>query len=202
MHKTIFQTPVLSQLFFAIGWLILKLSGWRTSGHLPADPKAIIIGAPHTSNWDFPLAMAAIFTRRWPMYWVGKHTLFRPAYGWFMRWLGGIALDRSQASNTVNAYVDLFAQHDSLYITLAPEGTRSLVTRWKSGFYHIAAGAQIPIVLGFIDKKTKTIGLGPAITVTGNLEKDMETIGSYYASKEGIKPELFALPDLDAMRRK
>lgn len=194
MHRTAFQTPILEQLFAGLGWLMLKLSGWRVTGELPPGVhQAVIIGAPHTSNWDFPLAMAALFTARWRFYWVGKHSLFQGLAGPFMRFLGGIALDRSRAKNTVQAYAELFQQHPTLKIMLAPEGTRSAAP-WRTGFYHIALQAGVPIVLGFVDRRHKTIGLGPCIQPSGDLAADLALIRAFYQDKEGLIAGNFRLP--------
>lgn len=194
MQRTAFRTPIIRQLLKGLGWLMLRLSGWRVDGELPAGLKqAIIIGAPHTSNWDFPLAMAAMFVRQWPFYWVGKHTLFAGPAGPMMRFLGGLALDRSQASNTVQAYAQLFEQHPELMIMIAPEGTRK-ASPWRTGFYHIAHSAKVPIVLGYIDKGSKTLGLGQVLYPSGDYQADQQQLVDFYQQQQGLVPDNFKLP--------
>ncbi len=194
MQRTAFQTPIIKQALALIGWLILKASGWQVKGKLPANLKqAVIIGAPHTSNWDFPLAMAALFTQGWPFYWVGKHSLFKGPAGVLMRFLGGIALNRSQAKNTVQAYAQLFSHNPELLLMLAPEGTRAKAA-WRTGFYHIAHQARVPIIFGYLDQQSKSIGLGPAFYPSGDLHADLKVIREFYQDKQGLIAKNFSLP--------
>lgn len=118
-------------------------------------------------------------------YWMGKHTLFRWPFGPLFKWLGGIPIERSSAHGVVEQTVDAFSQHERLVIGIPPEGTRSKVSRWKTGFYHIAYKAKVPIVLGFVDFPTKTGGFGPLFAPTGDLEADLKEIQHFYGDKRG-----------------
>lgn len=159
-----------------LGRLVLKMMGWRLEGSLPDLPRFIIIGVPHTSNWDFVLAMAAVFALGIKMFWIGKHTLFRPGYGWLMRRMGGIPVDRSQHHGMVEQLKDAFGRKDKLILCITPEGTRKKVTAWKTGFYHIAKGADVPIVTARLDLKKKVVYFQKPIYPSGNIDADMEKI--------------------------
>ena len=160
---------------------MLKISGWRIEGALPSIPKYVIIGAPHTSNWDFPILIFTAFKLKGKLYWIGKETLFKRPFNGFFKWLGGIPIDRSRSSNVVGQMIDKFDEVDNLILTIAPSGTRQKSEKWKSGFYHIASGAKIPVVLGFIDLKRKIAGIGPTVTPTGDMDHDMIGIRTFYA---------------------
>ncbi len=172
-----------------IARLFLKLGGWTAIGRVPDIRKAVLIGAPHTSNWDGFWALVYATA-------VGLHVKFfvKESLFWFplsalLRAFGGIPLDRKNARSSVNEAIAAFDRNDEFYFGLAPEGTRSRTPGWKSGFYRIAEGAGVPVVLGFFDYKSKRLGLGPTITLTGDKDADMEIIGSFYSSVEGRRPE-------------
>ncbi len=165
------------------------ISGWHTEGALPDIPKFVMIAAPHTSNWDFPLMMLVAFKLKGKLTWMGKDVIFRKPFNGLFKWLGGIPIDRSRANNVVGQMVEKFNKTDSLILTIPPSGTRKKVQKWKSGFYHIAAGANVPVVLGFLDFKRKTAGIGPVVTITGDMAQDMMAIGRFYADIEGKYPE-------------
>lgn len=167
---------------------ILKLIGWRMVGELPG-PKSVVIGAPHTSNWDFPLALLAFWSVPIPARWIGKHTIFRRPFGWLMRCLRGIPLDRANSKDFVKEVVGWFEEEEELTLALAPEGTRSRKDHWRSGFYWIAHGAGVPIVLGFLDYSTRTGGIGGSFVPSGDIEADMQIIRDFYADKVGKHPE-------------
>ena len=188
MNTTIFDTPILNTLLQRSAHSLFKLFGWQTAGTLPATPKYVIIAAPHTSNWDFALAMGIAFAYRIKVYWMGKHTLFRWPFGYVARWLGGIAVERSASHNLVAHTVEQFRQRDALIIGIPPEGTRKQVAQWKTGFYHIAQQAQVPIVLGYFDYEHKIVGFGPTFTPTGDLERDLAEIRAFYAPLKGRTP--------------
>ena len=169
---------------------LLRLVGWEVVDEPPERPaKYVLIGAPHTSNWDFPIGMLALIGLGVKRNWVGKHTLFRPPLGWLMRALGGVPLDRTKRHNFVEQVVAAFDGTDEMVIALTPEGTRSHTPYWKTGFYYIALGAGVPIILGFIDYPRKRIGLGPVFRPTGDLDADLDRIRDFYADKTGKKPE-------------
>lgn len=188
--RTIFRLPVLSQLLQFIATILLKIIGWRVMGTLPRERKYVLIAAPHTSNWDFPLMLLAVFKIGMDVHWLGKSSLFPPLVGNLMRGLGGIPVDRSKNNNLVTQLVELYNARDELILIIPPEGTRSKVEQWKSGFYHVAAGAQVPILLGFVDASRKELGFGPLFYPAQDYENDLPKIRAFYADKRGIRAEL------------
>ena len=168
---------------------LLKALGWRTAGRIPDIPKFVLIAAPHTSNWDFIYTLLIAFSMNIKVYMMGKDELFRWPMGILFKWLGVIAVDRSRPTGTVDRMVAAFRENQRLNLVVSPAGTRKKVLRWKSGFYHIAHGAGVPIVLGYLDYRRKTGGIGPVLLPTGNVEKDMRTIKAFYADIRGRHPE-------------
>ncbi len=167
---------------------VFWIRGWTYEGESPTFPKFVTIGAPHTSNSDF-LAFLAVATHfRLPARYIGKHTLFRWPFGGLMRRLGGIPVRRGSGQGLVEQVVEAFERADRMALVIAPEGTRGRADYWKSGFYRIAVGAGVPIVCGFVDYATKTMGLGPTVHPTGDARADMAIIRAFYAGKEGAKP--------------
>ncbi len=189
MNYTIFDTPVLKTLLRWFSIVALKITGWRAQGPLPPIPKFVLVGAPHTSNWDLPYTLFIIFVLRGKIYWLGKESLFRPPFKGFFKWLGGIPIDRFKSKNVVAQTILQFNQNKTMILAIAPEGTRSRVKRWKTGFYHIAKGANVPIALGFLDYRRKAGGIGPVIYPTGNIDADMQTIRDFYDGITGKFPE-------------
>ena len=181
--------PVSSKLAYAVGRTYLTLAGWEVEGELPDVPKFVIIAAPHTSGWDLPYMISVAWVFRIQLSWLGKHTLFEGAKGSFMRWLGGIAVDRRKSNGVVGQIVDRFADTERLFLAIAPEGTRRRADLWKSGFYHMAKDANVPIVCGFLDFGRKVGGVGPAIVPTGDIAADMARLRAFYEGIEGRKPE-------------
>ena len=171
--------------------MMYKLAGWKVEGTLPNLPKFVIIGAPHTSNWDFVVAMALLFAMGFDARWIGKHTLFRAPFGWLMRWFGGMPVVRSKRHGIVDQMVEAFEAQDRLIVGLSPEGTRKRVERWKTGFYHIAHGAGVPIVPGYFDYPRKVIGFGPPFMPTGNLEADIQALQAFYTPFSGKNPHQY-----------
>ena len=191
---TIFDVPILRGVLRWLAILYLKMIGWRREGSLPDIPKYVMIVAPHTSNWDFPIGLAFAFDLKLRGYWLGKDSIFQwPLHGFF-RWLGGIPIDRSRSSDVVAQMVQIFKERAKLTMVLAPEGTRKKVAYWKSGFYHIARGADVPIVLAFIDYLRKAGGIGPVFKPSGDIETDMEYIRAFYATVTGKHPEKQCIP--------
>jgi len=196
MGMTIFDTPVLTPLARFLGWLFLKLAGWKKEGDVPDAPKFILIGAPHTSNWDVPFVLSLAFAFRVKVFWLMKDSLFRWPFGGFFRWLGGIPVDRSKRKGVVAQTIEVFNQHERLILGIAPEGTREKAKNWKSGFYRIAHGANIPIALGFMDFKRKLGGMGPLLIPSGDINADMQIMRDYYDKVTGCRPEEKTLPEL------
>ena len=172
---------------------ILKLFGWRVEGYIPDDiKKFVIIAAPHTSAWDFPIGVFARAAIGRPnIKFVGKKSLFKPPLGWLMRALGGYPVDRSKSQNMVEAVVDIFDQHEEFAINFAPEGTRKRVDKFRTGFYYIAKGAGIPILLVKFDYGTKTVTFDPEpFYPTEDSEADLKYLWNYFAGIPGKYPEM------------
>lgn len=164
---------------------MLRLLGWRIAGDVPELPKFVIIGAPHTSNWDFVIAIAAKLALQLDVLWLGKDTLFRRPFGALMRALGGMPVDRGASHNVVAAIVHEFATRDRLVLGLAPEGTRRRVARWRTGFYHIAHRAGVPIVPVALDWGSRTLAIGAPVGTTGDAERDIATLRARFAGVRG-----------------
>ncbi|HEU19286.1 MAG TPA: glycerol acyltransferase [Deltaproteobacteria bacterium] len=193
MSRTIFDASIPNLLLCRISSFLLRMFGWRKEGNLPDIPKYVMIGAPHTSSWDFPITLAYAFAFKVKVFWMGKETLFRRPFGRFMRWCGGIPIDRTKSNNTVAQTVQLFNNLEKLVMIISPEGTRKKVGSWKTGFYHIADGAKVPILLGFLDYRRKAGGFGPLIFPSGDMINDMEAIRGFYETVTGKHPELESL---------
>ena len=189
MHRTIFDTPVINTVLRAASILFLKVTGWTIEGALPAGAaKSVFIAAPHTSNWDLPYTLMVCFALRLNVYWIGNAAIFRPPFRGVMMWLGGIPVDRSQSNNLVaESSAAIMRATGPLQLIVPPEGTRY----WKTGFYYIAAGAGVPIVMAFLDYEKKVGGLGPVFQTTGDIEVDMLAIKAFYAGVTGKNADQF-----------
>ena len=172
-----------------VGRILLTLMGWKVEGALPADKKFLMIGSPHTSNWDFPIGLATLYVFRLRISWVGKDTLFRWPFGGFMRWLGGIGVDRANPAGVADQLARQLAEADKQVLLITPSGTRGKRDYWKSGFYRIALAADVPLVCGSLDFRTKTARVGLSFRPTGDLKADMDKIRNYYADTTGLRPE-------------
>ena len=182
--------PASSRLAYAVGRLYLTLAGWKVEGELPPGGKGVLIAAPHTSGWDLPFMLSVAWVFRLRLNWLGKHTLFRGAAGPFMRWLGGIPVDRRAPLGQVGQAVERFNNHSSMYLAIAPAGTRSQAKHWKSGFYRIAEGAGVPILCGFLDYGRKVGGVGPAIVPSGDVRADMDRLRAFYEGMTGLRADV------------
>lgn len=193
MHFTIFETPLVNGAMRALSRAVLRLQGWTVTGSLPPDaPKCVLIAAPHTSNWDLPYTLMVAFALRLHIRWMGKASIFRFPFGPVMRWLGGIAVDRSKASNTVQGAADaLKAAAGPVQLVVPPEGTRGKTRHWKTGFYYIALEAGVPIVLAYMDYAKKETGLGPVFQPSGHIDVDMARIKAFYAGVQGRNADQF-----------
>lgn len=169
--------------------LLLRIGGWTPVGGIPDAPKAVIIAAPHTSNWDGIWALIYKVAVGLDIKFFAKKSLFWFPLGNLLRGLGAIELDRDRAINVVQQAVNEFESHDSFYFGLAPEGTRSLKPGWKTGFYRIALGAGVPVYIGFLDFRNKRIGIGPRVDLTGDVDADLAVIREHYEGIEGRWPE-------------
>ena len=175
----------------ATGRTLLRLFGWRIEGELPNVSKFVAIMAPHTSNWDFFFGLCAIFELGVRVDWVGKHTLFRRPWGTFMRFLGGTPIVRTESKGAVGQIVEAMRGRESYVLGLSPEGTRKRVNRWKTGFYHIARQAGVPILQTYFDYDRKIVGIGPLFSPTGQIERDLAEIQDFYRGMPGKHPAQF-----------
>lgn len=179
----------MSGLVAWLGRTLLRLAGWRIVGERPAMPKYVLITAPHTSNWDFPFLMLYGMALGIRTRWVGKHTLFRAPFGGLMRVLGGIPVRRDAAHQMVDQLVERFRESPALVLVMPPEGSRSRMPHWKSGFYFVARGAGVPIVMSFLDFSRREGGIGPMLQPGGDVAADMARLRAFYADKRGLYPE-------------
>jgi 1-acyl-sn-glycerol-3-phosphate acyltransferase len=167
---------------------ILHLIGWRTDVMLPGVSRYVLIGAPHTSNWDFAIMMMLMTSEGIPVNWMGKDSLFKGPMGFLMRFLGAISVNRKEQTHLVDQIASMFDNKDELIVVLSPEGTRSKTSRWRTGFYYIALKANVPIVMAYADYKNKVCGIGPGIKPTGDIHADFEIIKDFYKGIEGKYP--------------
>lgn len=173
----------------AIARFILICFGWKIVGRLPNEKKYVIIVAPHTSNWDFFIFVLIKMVFKLKVVFIGKHTIFIGPIGWVLRRMGGLPVNRSGAHNVVDTIVDEFRKRDEMIFALSPEGTRSYLPYWKSGFYHIARKANVPVQTAFLNTTNKTIGWGPMFHLTDDKDADLEILKEFYIDKRGFKPE-------------
>jgi 1-acyl-sn-glycerol-3-phosphate acyltransferase len=195
MHRTIFTTPVVNTVLRGFSIAFLKLTGWKVEGVLPPEAhKCVLIAAPHTSNWDLPYTLMVSFVLRMDVYWMGKQSIFKPPFSNIMQWLGGIPVNREQSNNLVAASAEAIVKADGMVqLIVPPEGTRSKATYWKTGFYYIALGAKVPIVMAYMDYSQKRSGLGPLFYPSGDIDKDMIEIKAFYAQFKGKNAHQFHL---------
>ena len=168
---------------------ILKALGWTVQGELPDFKKYVIVAAPHTSNWDFPLGILAGKALKLEPHWMGKHTLFRWPYGWFYRAIGGTPIHLEKGRNYIKQMTELFEQKEHLVLALAPEGTRSKTDHWKTGFHYIASAANVPIILAYLDFGKNQVGLGDIFYPGDDIEADFARIREFYKDRRGKNPE-------------
>ena len=193
MHRTIFNTPVVNTVLRALSLALLKRGGWKVEGALPPQAaKCVLIGAPHTSNWDLPYTLMVAFALRLNLYWMGKSSIFRWPLGPVTRWLGGIEVNRDQSTNRVAAAAQALTLADGpVQLVVPPEGTRGKTRHWKTGFYFIALQARVPIILAYMDYARKVSGLGPVFTPSGDVQADLARIKRFYAPIQGRRAEHF-----------
>jgi len=196
MKTTVFNFPILRGLLRGLSLILLKLLGWCIEGNLPDTRKFVLIAAPHTSNWDAFYMIMVAFIFRVNLYWMGKHNLFKPPFGFLIRFLGGIPIDRSTSSDTVKQSISVINEASDIALAIPPEGSRKKVSYWKTGFYYIALGAKVPIVTGYLDYSNKRTGVGSAIMPSGDLESDFEKIRAFYEPITGKYPKETSITQL------
>ena len=184
-----------------ISFFILWLIGWKSTDRAPEGiDKAVLMVAPHTSNWDFILGRLYAWTANIPVRFLIKKEMYFWPLGWLLDKIGGVPVDRKKSRNTVDAVAALFDNYDRIYIAITPEGTRKLSHNWKKGFYFIAQKANVPILLSYIDYKKKIVGMGKPFEITGSLEDDMKRMKDFYREKGARHPEKFSLYVEDNMK--
>ena len=173
--------------FFSVwvGRIALRLFGFRFQGNLPNVPRVVIAVAPHTSNWDFVIGVAAMWALDMRLVWFGKHTIFRWPFGALLRTMGGVPVDRAASHGIVGEVVAAFNASEQMWFALAPEGTRSKVERFRSGFLHIAQGAGVPVLLAYLDYEHKCVGFGPLIDPSGDVAEDLLYVENFYRGVRG-----------------
>ena len=173
-----------------IAKLLFKLSGWKVVGHIPPNiKKCIMIAAPHTSNWDFIWARSAFYIMGIDVRFTIKKEFMKFPFGGIMDKMGALPVDRSKNNSLVNTMIDILEQNDEMVIMITPEGTRKYQPRWRKGFYHAAFGANVPIILGYLDYKKKEAGIGDVFMPTGDVDSDIEKIKDFYRTKTAKYPE-------------
>jgi 1-acyl-sn-glycerol-3-phosphate acyltransferase len=180
----------------------MYLFGWKIDEHTPPETeRCVLVAAPHTSNWDFPIAIAAFRILGIPIRFTIKQEWMRVPFKWLIAPLGGIAIDRrpktkgDERPSMVDAMAHIFDEHERIAVIVTAEGTRSRVTHWKTGFYYIAQKANVPICLGYCDYERKIAGIGKAIHPSGDIDRDMKEIMDFYKQFKGRHPEKFALDE-------
>lgn len=173
-------------------FILYTILGWKTVGKFPKKlKKYVIIAAPHTHWLDFPLGVAIKFAESVPANYIGKASLFKPPFGFIFRWLGGTPIERSTSTNKVAAIVDVFNSHENFILAMSPEGTRQKVANWKTGFYYIAKGANVPIVMIAFDFKNKEVKISEPYYLTDKKEEDLNFFYAYYEGVKGKIPKNF-----------
>lgn len=172
----------------AIAVLLLTLTGWRFEGQLPNLRKFVIIVAPHTSNWDFPIGVMAMFALGIRGTFLGKDSLFKPPFGFLFRWLGGVPVDRSSKNNVVDQTIAYFEKRERMILALSPEGTRKRIEKWKTGFYWVAVGAKVPIVPVAFDFPRKRYVINAPQEMTGDPERDIPHLRSFFKASQACRP--------------
>lgn len=170
--------------------ILFKLMGWKVVNNFPKLKKYLIIAAPHTSWQDFPIAILAKFATSLKANYIGKASLFKWPYGFLFRWLGGAPIDRNKSTNKVQAIVDVFNARDEFILGMSPEGTRQKVNQWKTGFYYIAKGAHVPIVMVTLDFKNKQLKISEPYSLTDDMGADIKYLRSFFDKVQGKHPEL------------
>lgn len=168
---------------------LLALFGWRVDISWPPGPRAIIVVYPHTSNWDFIVGIIARYAAGFPVQWLAKDTLFRGPFNAIFRKWGGIPVNRRQSTGFTGQLLEEFRRRPWMWVVFTPEGTRSYREHWKSGFYRLALEAKVPVGLAYIDYGRRELGLHRYVTLTGDVERDLDVIRDVYAGKVGKRPE-------------
>ena len=172
-----------------VGATLLRLGGWKVVLAQPVPSRCVVIFYPHTSNWDTAIGLCAKFVIGLPIRFAGKDTLFGvPLLGPLLKRWGGVPVNRREHTGFIEQMAAEFRRHDEFRLAIAPEGTRARTACWKSGFYHLARAADVPLALGFIDYPRREVGVGAYLDLTGDVPADMARIRAFYAGKQGWRP--------------
>ncbi len=193
-RKTAYENPIFCGVFNVVTTIWVAFARWKFQGEPNRARKLILVGAPHTSNWDFIYMVIASFQKNLKLFWMVKDSVFKSPLGPLANWTGGIPIERNASHNMVDQMIQLFNESEDLVLVNAPEGTRSKKDRWKTGFYYIALGAKVPIQLCSVDYPNKTVIFGPTLEPTGNIEADFKIIEDYYNGFEGKHHENYTKP--------
>jgi 1-acyl-sn-glycerol-3-phosphate acyltransferase len=175
-------------LLRTLSGLVLRLRGWQVVGQRPIADRFVVVAAPHTSAWDVPLMLAAALQVGVRLHWLGLSSYFRWPVAGLLRWLGGVPVDRGPSADRVQQGARLIAAYEQIGVALAPEGSRGLVPHWRTGFYHLAVAANVPVVLTALDFRRRRATIGPALLPSGDLEADLGLIRAFYEGVEGRFP--------------
>jgi len=189
LSRTIFNTPIICTFCQTVAAAVLRLAGWKIVGRAPDPKKYVLICGPHTSNWDFPLLLFVMLSFRVGIQFLGKKSMFPFGLGWLVKFLGGIPVDRSKSTNLAGQVIEAFDAADQMVIVIAPEGTRGKVGKFKSGFYHIAHGAKVPIALGYCNYAKKEAGFGPLVEPNGDIDSQLPDIQAFFRGIPGKNPQ-------------
>jgi 1-acyl-sn-glycerol-3-phosphate acyltransferase len=187
--RTVYDLAWVVTLLRIVSGAVLRLRGWRVEGQRPDAPRFVAIAAPHTSSWDVPLMLAASLQVGIRLHWLGLSSYFRWPIAGLLRWLGGVPIDRGPAVSRVQRTAQLMALYDDIGVAISPEGSRGLVPHWRTGFYHLAVAADVPLVLTSLDYGRKRATIGPTFTPTGDIEADVAEISAFYDGVEGRFPD-------------
>ena len=183
-----------SECIRGASWLYLKATGWRVASDWPDIPKSVIVAAPHTSNWDGLTMLAVAGWYRVKLSWMGKAALVKGPFGWLVRRAGCVPVERSSSHDVVEQIRAAFSQRPVMHLAVAPEGTRKANADWKTGFYHIARSADVPLIMAVLDYKTHVVRLDGPMALTGDMAADMAKVLESYRAAEGKFPDQFVLP--------
>ncbi len=185
---------VWSEAVRGISWLYLKAAGWHVASDWPGIPRSVIVAAPHTSNWDGLAMLAVAGWYRVKLSWMGKAALMRGPFGWVARRAGCVPVERSRSHDVVEQMRAAFAARGEMHLAVAPEGTRAANADWKTGFYHIARAAEVPLLMAVLDYRTHILRLDGPMGLTGDMAADMTRILESYREADGKRPGQFVLP--------
>ena len=193
MRYTLFSTPLLSPALRVLSKIILKLIRWRVDGSLPTDQKKyVLIVAPHTSNWDFFLFVLTVSVLGLQPSVLIKDTIFIGPLGWFLRYCGAIPVNRRQAGSLVTYISGIYAEREEFVLIITPEGTRSPNANWKRGFHHVARAAEVPILVVYVDRSLRTIGIEGLMEPSEDVDGDIQKLKTFFDGKKGLKPGNYA----------